>query len=270
MHIKIVIFFFLSSLYIYPSYAEDLSLKFKEANNLISLNDYSGAKKILERLLSKNQENKYILNNLAYIEAKIGNIDNAVVILRNAIGNDEEVEIIYKNLTNLYAFQANILYEEALSMEESGPREINLSLIENIVITSNDITAFKDVLKPVVKNRVEEISPNDAIKFLNEWAYFWQNKSFQEYFDCYADSFYTKKFNSKDSWVADRRSKIENKKNIKIKMSDIKIISFGENSFLAQFTQSYNSDSFSDVVDKHVTVALEKNSFKITGEYILK
>ena len=164
MHIKIVIFFFLSSLYIYPSYAEDLSLKFKEANNLISLNDYSGAKKILERLLSKNQENKYILNNLAYIEAKIGNIDNAVVILRNAIGNDEEVEIIYKNLTNLYAFQANILYEEALSMEESGPREINLSLIENIVITSNDITAFKDALKPVVKNRVEEISHTEPRK----------------------------------------------------------------------------------------------------------
>ena len=270
MHIKIVIFLFLSSLYIYPSYAEDLSLKFKEANNLILLNDYSGAKKILEGLLSKNQKNKYILNNLAYIEAKTGNINNAVVILRNAIGNDEEVEIIYKNLTNLYAFQANILYEEALSMKESGSREVNLSLIENIVITSNVIPTLKDILKPAVTDRVSEINPNEAIKFLNKWASSWENKSFQEYFKCYADSFYPKKFNSKNSWVTDRRSKIENKKNIKIKISNIKIISFGENNFLLQFTQSYNSNSFSDVVDKHITVALEKNSFKITGEYTLK
>ena len=270
MHIKIVIFLFLSSLYIYPSYGDDISLKFEEANALISLNNYSEAKKVLEKLLSKNPKNKHILNNLAYIEAKTGNINNAVIILRNALGNDEEVEIIYKNLTNLYAFQANILYEEALSMEESGSKEINLSLIENVVITSNMVPVYKGILKPAVKERVSEINPIDAIKFLNEWALFWENKSFPEYFNCYADNFYPKKFNSKDSWVTDRRSKIENKKNIKIKMSDIKIISFGENSFLAQFTQSYNSDSFSDVVDKHVTVALEKNSFKITGEYILK
>ena len=270
MHIKIVIFFFLSSLYIYPSYADDVSLKFKEANSLISLNNYSEAKKVLEKLLTKNPNNKHILNNLAYIEAKTGNINNAVIILRNAIGNDEEVEIIYKNLTNLYAFQANILYEEALSMKESGSREINLSLIENIVITSNVTPFFKGTLEPAVKERVSEINPIDAIKFLNEWALFWENKSFQEYFNCYADSFYPKKFNSKDSWLTDRRSKIKNKKNIKVKISNIRIISFGENSFLAQFTQSYNSDSFSDVVDKHVTVSLEKNSFKITGEYILK
>ena len=270
MHIKIVIFFFLSSLFIYPSYADDVSLKFEEANALISLNNYSEAKKVLEKLLTKKPNNKHILNNLAYIEAKTGNINNAVVILRNAIGNDEEVEIIYKNLTNLYAFQANILYEEALSMKESGSREINLSLIENIVITSNVTPVFKATLKPAAKERMSEISPIDAIKFLNEWALFWENKSFKEYFNCYADSFYPKKFDSKDSWVADRRSKIKNKKNIKVKISNIKIISFGENSFLAQFTQSYSSNSFSDVVDKHITVVLEKNSFKITGEYILK
>ena len=270
MHIKIVIFFFLSSLFIYPSYADDVSLKFEEANALISLNNYSEAKKVLEKLLTKKPNNKHILNNLAYIEAKTGNINNAVIILRNAIGNDEEVEIIYKNLTNLYAFQANILYEEALSMKESGSREINLSLIENIVITSNVTPVFKATLKPAAKERMSEISPIDAIKFLNEWALFWENKSFKEYFNCYADSFYPKKFDSKDSWVADRRSKIKNKKNIKVKISNIKIISFGENSFLAQFTQSYSSNSFSDVVDKHITVVLEKNSFKITGEYILK
>ena len=184
MHIKIVIFLFLSSLYIYPSYAEDLTLKFKEANDLILLDNYSGAKKLLEKLLSKNPKNKYILNNLAYIEAKTGNINNAVIILRNAIGNDEEVEIIYKNLTNLYAFQANILYEEALSMKESGSREINLTLIKNIIVTSNEIPVLKNILKPAVTDNLSKINPNDAIKFLNEWASYWQNKSFQEYFNC--------------------------------------------------------------------------------------
>jgi len=270
MHIKIVIFLFLSSLYIYPSYAEDAFAKFKEANTLISLNKHSEAKKVLTKLLSTNQKNKYILNNLAYIEAKTGNLDNAVAILRDAIGNDEGINLIYTNLTNLYAFQANILYEEALSIKESGSKEVNLTLIENIVITNNQIPILKSILRPATTENMIEINPDDAIKFLNEWASFWQNKNFQQYFNCYTDNFYPEKFNSKDSWVADRRSKIENKKNIKIEISNIKIISFGGNNFLAQFTQSYNSDSFSDVVDKHATVIFKDNSYKISGEYILK
>ena len=78
-------------------------------------------------MLSKeNPDNIQISNNIAYIEAKLGNIDEAIKILRNSITSNEDIDVVYKNLTNLYAFQANIIYEEALSIKES--RNINLTL----------------------------------------------------------------------------------------------------------------------------------------------
>ena len=57
---------------------------------------------------------------------------------------------------------------------------------------------------------------------------------------------------------------------IEIKISNIKFINYDNKDILAQFTQSYNSDSFSDVVNKHFTVTLVGDVFKITGEYTLK
>ena len=55
-----------------------------------------------------------------------------------------------------------------------------------------------------------------------------------------------------------------------IEISNIKVINYDDKDILAQFTQSYNSDSFSDVVNKHFTVTLVGDVFKITGEYTLK
>ena len=81
---------------------------------------------------------------------------------------------------------------------------------------------------------------------------------------------FSKKFKSNEAWKKDRKSKIENKKNIEIKISDIKVISFDNKNALVQFTQSYNSDSFSDVVKKHIIISTISRNYKITGEFILK
>ena len=88
--------------------------------------------KILLDLEELNPNNYQIINNLAYIEAKQGNIDEAINILRKSISKNKEIDIIYKNLTNLYAFQANILYEEALSIKDAEKSDITLSLVESL------------------------------------------------------------------------------------------------------------------------------------------
>ena len=37
-----------------------------------------------------------IINNIAYIEAKSGNIDEAIKILRRHISNNRDIDVIYK------------------------------------------------------------------------------------------------------------------------------------------------------------------------------
>ena len=70
--------------------------------------------------------------------------------------------------------------------------------------------------------------------------------------------------------MVERKKRIQNKKNIEIKISNTKIFGFNNEIALISFTQAYNSDSFSDVVKKHTLISVMNDDLKITGEYILK
>ena len=271
MRIKTIIFFsfayFLGSI----SYASDIYENFQNANDLILSEKFTEAKKILLKIKESKPDNYQVINNLAYIEAKQGDIDKAIKILRRSISKDKDIDIIYKNLTNLYAFQANILYEEALSIKDTNNNEVILSLANNLDLDSSENSSVteKNISKleePIQNN----IQIEDVENFIYEWASFWQNKNYQEYFNCYADQYFPKNFKSRNAWMSDRKEKIQNKKNIEIKISNTEVFGFNNKVALISFTQVYNSDSFSDVVKKHALISLVNDTLKITGEYILK
>jgi hypothetical protein len=164
------------------------------------------------------------------------------------------------------------LYEEALSLQESDKKDINLLLSENlnIQINNKEITTNNLIEKtPKIQNQ-KYISNEDVKIFLENWANFWEEKNFEGYFNSYSENYYSKNFKNNESWKLDRQRKIKNKSNINIKISDINILISNNINTVVQFTQSYNSDSFSDVVKKHATISRIDNSFKITGEFILK
>ena len=157
MHIKIVISFLLLNVSICSSYALDIKEKFNVANALILSENFPKAKKILIKLSKENPDNIQISNNIAYIEAKLGNLDEAIKILRNSITSNEDIDVVYKNLTNLYAFQANVIYEEALSIKESK-NDINLTLLENL------ITINKKKFDEVKSENIKKIPYRNKIK----------------------------------------------------------------------------------------------------------
>ncbi len=270
MRKRTVIFFFLVITNIYPSFAVDISKQFNEANELILTENFSKAKNILKNILKKEPKNAQIINNIAYIEAKQGNVDKAIKTLRESISNNKNIDIIYKNLTSLYAYQANILYEEALSIKDSEKSNINLVLIESLDATKNNSMVKNTKNTNVVTKNNQKINPEKAKEFISNWGKSWENKNYQEYFNCYKKDYFPKKYKSRSLWETDRKNKIINKKNIQVKISNIKVIISDNKNVLLQFTQAYNSDSFSDVVTKHTTLVMQDNNFKITGEYILK
>ena len=145
MQTKAIIFFTLFTLNL-SAYSNDVSKNFNEANDLIVSGEFEKGKRILYQILNKNPKNVQIINNIAYAEAKSGNLDKAIEILRSYIRDNGDVNIIYKNLTNLYAYQANIIYEEALSINDSESREINLLLIENFKFDNKSLVS-KDMNK---------------------------------------------------------------------------------------------------------------------------
>ena len=269
MQTKATIFFILFVLNL-SAYSNDMSMNFNKANDLIVSGEFKKGKKILYQILNNNPKNMQVINNIAYAEAKSGNLDKAIEILRSYIRGNDDIDIIYKNLTNLYAYQANIIYEEALSINDSESREINLLLIKNFKF-DNKALVSKDMNKNL-NNSLEDlyVDQENINSFIFDWATYWQNKDYENYFNCYEENYFPKEFKSKETWKADRKRRIKNKNNIQIQIKNIKIISNYKKNILIQFTQAYNSDSFSDVVRKHTTASLIDGSIKITGEYILR
>ena len=269
MQTKATIFFILFALNL-SAYSNDMPMNFNKANDLIVSGEFKKGKKILYQILNNNPKNMQVINNIAYAEAKSGNLDKAIEILRSYIRGNDDIDIIYKNLTNLYAYQANIIYEEALSINDSESREINLLLIENFKFDNKSLVS-KDMNKNL-NNSLEDlyVDQENIDSFIFDWATYWQNKDYENYFNCYEENYFPKEFKSKETWKADRKRRIKNKNNIQIQIKNIKIISNYKKNILIQFTQAYNSDSFSDVVRKHTTASLIDGSIKITGEYILR
>ena len=268
MYIRKLSLLLILNLYICPSYSANIIEKFDESNTLIENSNFTKAKKILKEILKEKPNNMQIINNLAYIEAKTGNIDEAINILRKSLGKNKDIDIVYRNLTNLYAYQANILYEEALSIKDNEKKEINLFLIEEINFTNKKNINSTSITK--LGGDKDIINQIEIENFIKNWSEYWQSKNYEKYFDSYSPDYFSKKFKSNEEWKNDRKNKIKNKKNIEIKISDVKVISFNNKNALVQFTQSYNSDSFSDVVKKHTIINVINGNFKITGEFILK
>ena len=255
MYIRTIIFFLLCGSILLNSHAANINESFQEANDLI---------------IAGNFKDSILVTNSGFW-VKQGNIDGAINILRKTISKNKEIDIIYKNLTNLYAFQANILYEEALSIKDAEKSDITLSLVESLsVIKTKNVESIttQEFSRDNTENNT--INSKDIENFIFEWACFWQNKNYQEYFNCYADEYYPKKFKSRSAWMVERKKRIQNKKNIEIKISNTKIFGFNNEIALISFTQAYNSDSFSDVVKKHTLISVMNDDLKITGEYILK
>ena len=93
MRIKTIIFFSFAYFLGSASYASDIYENFQNANDLILSEKFIEAKKILLKIKESKPDNYQVINNLAYIEAKQGDIDKAIKILRRSISKDKDIDI---------------------------------------------------------------------------------------------------------------------------------------------------------------------------------
>ena len=179
MQTKLAILFLLFTLNSLNAYSSDMSKEFNDANALILSGKFVKAKGILNKILEKNPNNMQVINNLAYMEAKSGNLDKAIDLLRSYIRNDDDIDIIYKNLTNLYAYQANIIYEEALSLNETESKDLSLFLIENLKLENKTLNSINLINKKNNEENIvlgEQVTERDIENFIINWARFWGEK----------------------------------------------------------------------------------------------
>jgi tetratricopeptide (TPR) repeat protein len=117
--------------------------------------------------------------------------------------------------------------------------------------------------KPIAKSDPEDANRDDVLKTVNNWAKEWSSKDVKGYLSYYGNDFQTPKGESRKAWADERRSRIEGKGRIQIKIDSPKV-TFSGNVATVKFRQSYTSDRLTASSKK--TLLLEKQG----GKWLIK
>lgn len=109
-----------------------------------------------------------------------------------------------------------------------------------------------------------------AFYALENWKQKWAAQDFTDYLKCYSQQFKPAKGFTYESWVASRRKSLSKPKYIDIRIEDTVIEFLSENELLATFKQTYQSNTYGDVVIKTLTLKKEDDGWKILEEREIK
>jgi len=121
--------------------------------------------------------------------------------------------------------------------------------------------------KPKPKKTAKPAPANPALdvkKALLSWANAWSNRDAGKYINAYKKGYAPSGKAHKD-WAAGRRWNFKTKKYIKVTLSKIRISSDGKN-YRAKFKQSYESNTYKDVVNKELIFIKKGGHWKISKE----
>jgi len=107
------------------------------------------------------------------------------------------------------------------------------------------------------------------------WGGAWAAQIADAYFDFYSDRYIAPGFDSRQAWMADRRTRIEGPDYIRIRLLDFELIEIGE--LLAgqqiattRFTLIYERPGYSDQTYKELELMNTGDGWKITSEENLR
>lgn len=110
-------------------------------------------------------------------------------------------------------------------------------------------------------------SPVAAVKqAVLDWSTVWSARDINAYLATYAADFTPPDGRSLDSWRELRRVRLSKSGNIKVTIADLVVEMTDARNARATFTQSYQSDVYSDRVKKSLLLRLENNRWLITRE----
>ncbi len=260
----------------------DIKLRFIKGLILTRLNRYEDAEKVFIQLTEQKPELPEPYNNLAVVYAAQGKYKEAIQALKNAINTHPSYATAHENLGDIYTRMASRAYNQAFDLDNNNTVKKKLSLMNELVFKpielqqktvadkapgSKSTPVSRKALTKAGKETPSMVRPingegkgadfpgNESAveKALNRWAKAWGEQDVGRYIASYSPEFVQNEPNRAE-WEAQRRQRLLTPGYINVILSDVKINMY--NSRLAEitFTQSYQSDTYSDKVRKIVSM----------------
>jgi tetratricopeptide (TPR) repeat protein len=256
---------------------KDAQLRFLKGLILTEQSKQTEAIAVFSKLTDDYPELPEPYNNLAVLYASNGQYDKARAALEMAIRTNPTYGTAHENLGDVYAKLASQAYDKALQLDSANSgAKLKLTMVKNLIGNSTGGTNPKTALpvnitkenetstattkaqqvaakkpepeppKAESKLAIQPFTGNktdnqDVLNSVEAWAKAWSNKDTTNYLAHYAKDFQTPKGESRKSWADERRSRIESKGRISVKIETPKVTIEGR-SATVKFRQIYTSD----------------------------
>ena len=218
----------------------------------LTLKDEQLAKleKTEKALASLSNTNKDLKDRLLRTEESLGQLNSSLVL------KDEQLAKLDQGFN---ATATNALKKENNDLKDKvKEREILLDELKKSVAAKEE---NENTNKLSEQKKAIELA-------INQWASAWSSKDVEGYISSYADDFKPSRGLSKNKWEKQRRERLANPAFIKITLVNLNI-EINDNGFAKiRFKQEYKSDTYSDEVEKEITVMMFKDKWLITRERV--
>ena len=269
---------------------QDASARFSRGLALVKLNRTNEAIKAFADLTRDYPQLPEPYNNLAVIYAQQGDYEKARDALEAALATHPSYATAHENLGDIYAALAGAAYNRALLLDQANQgvrNKLNLiSQLDRSPIGAPGKAPAAVAARPVVNEKQpqlqakappEEKTPSEATldadttsavsSALVVWSRAWSSKDLPLYFAAYADDFTPEGGISRAAWETQRKERILKPARIKVEARDAQFARSGEDRVRVNFTQQYESDTFTDSVAKVIDMQLVNGAWKIVREY---
>jgi protein involved in temperature-dependent protein secretion len=270
---------------------QDAEARFARGLALTKLNRTADAMKVFTDLTRDYPQLPEPYNNLAVLYAQQGDYEKARDALEAALATHPSYATAHENLGDIYAALAGAAYNRALMLDQSNQAVRNkLNLIGQIEKPVNDVLAVKSgSVKPAAAPAAATQAPAPAAapaadaapaseavdvdttaavaNALTAWSQAWSAKDAGAYLATYADDFTPEGGQTRAAWEQQRRERIAKPARIKVEVKDMTTVRAGTDRVRASFVQGYESDNYSDSVNKVLELKQVNGAWKIVREY---
>jgi Flp pilus assembly protein TadD len=271
---------------------QDAEARFARGLALVKLNRNRDAVRVFADLTRDYPQLPEPYNNLAVLYAAEGNYTKAREALEAALVNHPSYATAHENLGDIYTALAGAAYNKALQLESANAtvrRKLSLiNQLEGVADTAvaaaptpapaapAPLAAAPAVMPaaapapppaPAASSSVDAQTVAAARGALDAWTQAWSTKQFDAYFGAYADGFTPEGGLTRAAWEAQRRDRISRPQRIRVQLADVQFSALDGGRVRATFRQDYESDAFSDSVNKALELTPENGTWKIVREY---
>ncbi|MGH8460355.1 MAG: tetratricopeptide repeat protein [Stenotrophobium sp.] len=269
---------------------QDAQARFERGIALTKLKRTTDAMKVFSDLTRDYPQLPEPYNNLAVLYAQQGDYDKARQALEAALAIHPGYATAHENLGDIYAALAAAAYNRALTLDKGNQEVRNKLNLINQAEHSTDSGAVAatpapqsaspapaaPAPTPVAAVAAATTSSGAAVDadtkasidaVLQAWAKAWSSKDLTSYFAAYGTDFTPEGALSRAAWTQQRKERISKPSHITVTVNNVTLARTSADRVSVDFTQNYESDSFSDSVDKILDMQRGTDGWKIVREY---